>query len=46
MEAEVVEMPAGVGAETEGFPAVEVVITGAVFTNTGSVEGMGLPNLV
>lgn len=45
MEAEVVEVPAGVGTDT-GFPAVEVVITGAVFTNTGSVEGMGLPNLV
>lgn len=46
VEAEVVDMPAGVGADTEGFPAVEVVMTGAVFTNTGSVEGMGLPNLV
>lgn len=29
-----------------GFPAVTVVVTGAEFTNTGSVEGMGLPSLV
>lgn len=43
---EVVEMEEGVDVDTEGFPAVEVVITGAAFTNTGSVEGIGLPNLV
>lgn len=29
-----------------GFPAVTVVVTGAEFTNTGSVEGMGLPSFV
>lgn len=39
-----VEVPAGDGAG--GFPAVEVVIAGLVFTNTGSVDGMGFPNLV
>lgn len=44
---EVVETEAdGVDVETGGFPAVEVVITGAEFTNTGSVEGIGLPSLV
>lgn len=32
--------------ETEGFPAVAVVTTGAEFTSTGSVEGMGFPSLV
>lgn len=46
LEVEVVELPAGAGAGAGGFPAVEVVITGLVFTNTGSVDGMGLPNLV
>lgn len=43
---EVVETEAGVDVETGGFPAVVVVITGAEFTNTGSVEGIGLPSLV
>lgn len=43
---EVVETETGVDVETRGFPAVEVVITGAEFTNTGSVEGIGLPSLV
>lgn len=43
---EVVETEDGVDVDTEGFPAVEVVITGAAFTNTGSVEGIGLPSLV
>lgn len=43
---EVVETEAGVDVVTGGFPAVEVVITGAEFTNTGSVEGIGLPSLV
>lgn len=43
---EVVETEAGVEVETGGFPAVEVVITGAEFTNTGSVEGIGFPSLV
>ena len=42
----VVETEAGVDVETGGFPAVEVVITGAEFTSTGSVEGIGLPSLV
>lgn len=46
VEVEVAEMEAGVVVDTEGFPAVEVVITGAAFTNTGSVEGIGLPSLV
>lgn len=32
--------------EMGGFPGVEVVITGAEFTNTGSVEGIGFPSLV
>lgn len=41
-----VEAEAGVEVETVGFPAVDVVTTGAEFTNTGSVEGIGLPNLV
>lgn len=36
----------GVDVEPGGFPAVEVVTTGAEFTSTGSVEGMGLPSLV
>lgn len=43
---EVVETEAGVEVEAGGFPAVEVVITGEEFTNTGSVEGIGLPSLV
>lgn len=43
---EVVETEAGAEVEAGGFPAVEVVITGAEFTNTGSVEGIGLPSLV
>lgn len=43
---EVVETEAEVDVETGSFPAVEVVITGAEFTNTGSVEGIGLPSLV
>lgn len=34
------------GEVTAGFPAVEVVMMGAEFTNTGSVEGIGLPSLV
>lgn len=46
VEAEVAETEAGVVVDTEGFPAVEAVITGAAFTNTGSVEGIGLPSLV
>lgn len=45
-EVVVVVTEAGVEMETAGFPAVEVVTTGAEFTNTGSVEGMGLPSLV
>lgn len=28
------------------FPAVDVEIIGALFTKTGSVEGIGLPSLV
>lgn len=43
---EVVETEAGVDVDAGGFPAVEVVITAAQFTNTGSVEGIGLPSLV
>lgn len=46
VEVRVVETEAGVEVETGGFPAVEVVTTGAEFTSTGSVEGMGLPSLV
>lgn len=46
LEVEVVEVPAGDGAGAGGFPDVEVVIAGLVFTNTGSVDGMGFPNLV
>jgi len=46
VEVEAVEPEAEVAVETEGFPAVDVVTTGAEFTNTGSVEGIGLPNLV
>ncbi len=42
----VVETGAEVVVDTAGFPAVEAVITGAEFTNTGSVEGIGLPSLV
>lgn len=42
----VVETEAGVDVDTGGFPAVAVVITGAEFTKTGSVEGIGLPSLV
>lgn len=41
-----VEVVETVDVDTEGFPAVEVVITGFAFTNTGSVEGIGLPSLV
>lgn len=41
-----VEAPEGEGAGAVGFPAVEVVTTGVVFTKTGSVDGIGLPNLV
>lgn len=43
---EVVETAAVAEVEAGGFPAVEVVTTGAEFTNTGSVEGIGLPSLV
>lgn len=43
---EVVGIEEGVDMDTAGFPAVEVVITGDEFTNTGSVEGIGLPSLV
>lgn len=43
---EVAETEAGAEDDTGAFPAVEVVITGAEFTNTGSVEGIGLPSLV
>lgn len=43
---DVVETVTEAEDETGGFPAVEVVITGAEFTNTGSVEGIGLPSLV
>lgn len=46
MGVKVVETEALVEVETGGFPAVEVVTTGAEFTSTGSVEGMGLPSLV
>lgn len=42
----VAETEAGVEVEPGCFPAVEVVTTGAEFTSTGSVEGMGLPSLV
>lgn len=42
----VAETEVGVEVETAGFPAVEVVTTGAEFTSTGSVEGMGFPSLV
>lgn len=41
-----VETGTGAAAEAADFPAVEVVRTGAEFTNTGSVEGIGLPSLV
>lgn len=40
------EAQAGEGAGAGGFPAVEVVTTGVVFTKTGSVDGIGLPNFV
>ena len=43
---EVVETDTEVEEQTGGFPAVEVVMTGAELTNTGSVEGIGLPSLV
>lgn len=43
---EVAETEAGVDVDAEGFPAVDVVTTGAELTNTGSVEGIGLPSLV
>lgn len=43
---EVVEMEEVVGVDAECFPAVEVVMSGAAFTSTGSVDGMGLPSLV
>lgn len=41
-----VKVPAEEGAGAGGFPAVEVERTGLVLTNTGSVDGMGLPNFV
>lgn len=42
----VVDAEAEVDVEAGGFPAVEVVTTGAEFTSTGSVEGIGFPSLV
>lgn len=43
---EVDETDTEVEEDAGGFPAVEVVITGEELTNTGSVEGIGLPSLV
>lgn len=43
---ETVETEADTEVEAAGFPLVEFVVTGAEFTNTGSVEGIGLPSLV
>lgn len=43
---EAVEAGAAVELEAVGFPAVEVERTGGALTNTGSVEGIGLPSLV
>lgn len=44
--AEAVDTEGDGAVDTAGFPAVEVVTTGVEFTNTGSVEGIGLPSLV
>lgn len=45
-ELEMVEAGAAVELEGVGFPTFDVERTGVELTNTGSVEGIGLPSLV
>lgn len=45
-ELEMVEAGAAVELEAVSFPTFDVERTGAALTNTGSVEGIGLPSLV